>query len=102
MSHIMIQKWIALSYSPEVWVDMRRMNFCADAAGNYNEATGIYKGFKRPSHVLAEGYPNPTDWPRRSAIASYEVNYNMQQVLAANPNAGSPTYMAEPVWWDKP
>ncbi|WP_423736084.1 SusD/RagB family nutrient-binding outer membrane lipoprotein [Chitinophaga caseinilytica] len=102
MSHIMIQKWIALSYSPEAWMDMRRMNFCADAGGNYNEATGVYKGFKRPSHVMAEGYPNPTDWPRRCAVPSYEINYNMVKVLEANPNAGNPTYMAEPVWWDKP
>ncbi|WP_341837416.1 SusD/RagB family nutrient-binding outer membrane lipoprotein [Chitinophaga pollutisoli] len=102
MSHIMIQKWIALSYSPEAWMDMRRMNFCTDAGGNYNEAAGIYKGFKRPSHVMPEGYPSPTDWPRRCAVPSYEVNYNLQQVLAANPNASNPTYMAEPVWWDKP
>ena len=102
MSHIMIQKYIALSYSPELWVDLRRMNFGTDASGNYNEATGVYTGWKRPSHVYTEAYPNATDWPRRFAVPSYEINYNIQEVLKANPNAANPTYLSEPVWWDKP
>jgi hypothetical protein len=102
LSHIMIQKYIALSYSPELWVDLRRNNFCADASGNYNEATGVYKGFNRPSHVFVDAYPNATDWPRRFAVPSYEINYNIQQVLQANPNAAGLTYLSEPVWWDKP
>src|SRR5690606_1990088 len=101
MSHIMIQKYIALSYSPEQWVDMRRMDYCADAGGNYNETTGIFKGFNRPSHVYVEAYPSATDWPRRFAVPSYEVNYNSEQVLLANPNAKNPTYLNEPIWWDK-
>ena len=98
----MIQKYIALSYSPEQWVDLRRMNYGADASGNYNEMAGVYTGWKRPSHVYIEAYPNATDWPRRFAIPSYEINYNIQEVLKANPNAASPTYLAQPVWWDKP
>lgn len=101
LSHIMIQKYIALSYSPEMWVDLRRNDYCTDASGNYNETTGVYKGFKRPSHVYIEAYPSPTDWPRRFAVASYEINYNIEQVLKADPNASSPTYLKEPVWWDK-
>lgn len=102
MSHIMIQKYIALSFSPELWVDLRRLDFCTDANGNYNETTGVYKGFKRPSHVYVEGYPSATDWPRRFAVASYEINYNIQEVLAANPDAAKPTYLSQRVWWDKP
>lgn len=102
LSHIMIQKYIALSYSPELFSDVRRMNYCADASGNYNEATGIYKGFKRPSHVFLESYPSPTQWPRRFAIASYEINYNIQQVLAKDASASLPTYINKPIWWDQP
>lgn len=102
LSHIMIQKYIALSYSPEQWVDMRRMNYNADAGGNYNESVGIYKGYNRPSHVYTEAYPSATDWPRRFAVPSYEINYNLEQVELANPNAGKPTYLNEPVWWDRP
>jgi len=102
MSHIMIQKYIALSYSPEMWVDLRRMDFGADASGNYNEATGVYKGWNRPSHVYTVAYPGPTDWPRRFAVPSYEINYNIDEVLKANANAANPTYLSEPVWWDKP
>lgn len=102
LSHIMIQKYIALSFSPELWNDVRRLNYCADAAGNYNETTGIYKGFKRPSHVYTESYPNVTDWPRRFAIASYEIQYNVDQVMKADPDASKPTYINKPIWWDKP
>lgn len=101
LSHIMIQKYIALSYSPEQWVDLRRMDFCTDASGNYNEAQGIYKGFNRPSHVYVESYPTSTDWPRRFAVASYEINYNLDEVLKADPEADKPTYLNKPVWWDK-
>lgn len=102
MSHIMIQKYIALSYSPELFTDVRRLDFCTDASGNYNETAGVYKGFNRPSHVLAEAYPSMTDWPRRLAVASYEINFNLEQVLRANPNADKLTYLNEPVWWDRP
>ena len=101
LSHIMIEKYIALSYSPEQWVDMRRMDYCTDASGNYNEATGVYKGYNRPSHVYNEAYPSQTDWPRRFAVPSYEINYNIVEVLKANPNANKPTYLNERVWWDK-
>jgi hypothetical protein len=100
LSHIMIQKYIALSYSPEQWVDMRRMNYCADANGNYNEATGIYKGYKRPKHVYTQSYPNSTDWPRRFMMASYESNFNSEKLKEAAPNHELPTYLNEPIWWD--
>lgn len=101
LSHIMIQKYIALSYSPEQWSDLRRMNYCTDAAGNYNESIGVYKGFKRPSHTFVEAYPSASDWPRRFAIPSYEINYNLEQVKAANAQADLPTYQNQRVWWDK-
>ena len=101
LSHIMIQKYIALSYSQEQWADLRRMDFCIDASGNYNEAVGIYKGFNRPGHVFTNSFPNATDWPRRFAIASYENSYNLDQVKKADPDAGSPTYITKPVFWDK-
>ncbi|GHE46672.1 SusD/RagB family nutrient-binding outer membrane lipoprotein [Sphingobacterium griseoflavum] len=101
LSHIMIQKYIALSYSPEQWVDMRRLNFCTDASGNYSEATGVYKGYKRPRHVYSDSYPLATDWPRRFSMPTYEVNYNSQQLRIAAPTYDLPTYINEPIWWDK-
>lgn len=101
MSHVMIQKYIALSYSPEQWVDMRRMDYCTDGNGNYNEQSGIYKGFKRVPHVYTQSYPNATDWPRRFAMASYELNFNKAQLIKAAPTAELPTYLNEPIWWDK-
>lgn len=100
LSHVMIQKYIALSYSPEQWVDMRRLNFCADASGNYNETTGVYKGYKRPLHVFADSYPSATNWPRRFAMATYEVNYNSEQLRLIAPTYDLPTYISEPIWWD--
>lgn len=100
LSHIMIQKYIALSYSQEQWADLRRMDFCTDASGNYNETLGIYKGFNKPSHVFQSSFPNAADWPRRFAVASYEINYNLQKVREADADAGTPRYITKPVWWD--
>lgn len=101
LSHIMIQKYIALSYSPELFSDMRRMNFCTDGSGVYNEAVGIYKGFKRPGHVFTQEYPEANKWPRRFAVASYSINYNIEQVLKQDPDATSIGYLSKPVFWDK-
>lgn len=101
LSHIMIQKYIALSYSPEIFSDVRRMNYCTDATNEYNEATGIYKGFKRPGHVFTQEFPNTTMWPRRFAVASYSINYNIDQVLKQDPEATKVGYLAKPIFWDK-
>lgn len=101
LSHIMIQKYIALSYSPELFTDMRRMNFCADASNEYNEAIGIYKGYTRPGHVFTQEYPQTNMWPRRFAVASYSINFNIDQVLKQDPDATSIGYLAKPVFWNK-
>jgi len=100
LSHIMIQKYIALSYSPEQWVDMRRMDYCTDGNGAYNESTGIYKGYKRPAHVYTQSYPSETHWPRRFAMASYESDFNSTELRRMAPNYDLPTYISEPIWWD--
>ncbi|NIG54032.1 SusD/RagB family nutrient-binding outer membrane lipoprotein [Chitinophaga sp. Cy-1792] len=101
MSHIMIQKFIAMSFSPENWVDMRRFDYCT-SAGVYNEAAGIYKGFQRPFAVNTQAYPAATDWPRRFCMASYETDYNLTEMLKTEPDVTKPTYLSKPVWWDKP
>ncbi|QQD15630.1 SusD/RagB family nutrient-binding outer membrane lipoprotein [Sphingobacterium sp. UDSM-2020] len=101
LSQIMIQKYIALSYSPEMFNDVRRMNFCTDKAGNYDESQGIYKGFIRPSFAYNVSFPNQTMWPRRFNVPTYGIQYNLDQVLKSDPDAQSVTYMAKPVFWDK-
>lgn len=101
LSHIMIQKYIAMSYSPETFADMRRLNYCNDNTNQYNESVGVYKGFTQPGNVYQPEFPRKDMWPRRFAVASYSINYNIDQVLKANPNATSPGYLAEPVFWDK-
>lgn len=101
LSHIMIQKYIAMSYSPETFADMRRMNYCADNSNQYNESVGIYKGFNQPGNVYLPEFPQKNMWPRRFAVASYSINYNIDQVLKANPNATSPGYLSQPIFWDK-
>ena len=100
LSQIMIQKYIALSYSPEVFNDVRRLEFCTDASGKYNESVGIYKGLKRPGAVFTIALPSEDMWPRRFTIASYSINYNYDQVIKADPDAADATYTAKRIWWD--
>ncbi len=123
MSNIMIQKYIAMSHSFPRAVGRPAQDefYCTDAAhGNYNEATGIYKGFKRPSHTFLEasipikrtgraGFAVPTTKKKGGmcgVFLSYlliSINYNIEQKLKANPNSRlNPTYLNQPVWWDKP
>ena len=101
LSHIMIQKYIVLSYSPELFTDLRRMDFCTDVSKEYNEVVGVFKGYKRPGHVFEQEYPKTNMWPRRFAVASYSINYNIDQVLQQDAEATSVGYIAKPVFWDK-
>ena len=101
LSHIMIQKFIALSYSPELFSDVRRMDYCTNASLEYDENVGVYKGMKRPGHVYTQEYPQTNMWPRRFAVASYSINYNLDQVIKQDPDATEVGYLAKPIFWDK-
>ena len=98
LSHIMMQKYIALTYSPEIWTDIRRYDYCIGLDGTYNLEAGIYKGFKRPAYVYETAFPTGADYIRRYQMAYYERYYNAAKVtdLGVFEN----TYMTEPVWWD--
>lgn len=98
LSHIMIQKYIALTYSPEAWTDMRRCDYCVGSDGTYNYDAGVYKGFKRPTYVYETAFPTNTDYIRRFQMAYYERYYNAAKVTALG--VFENTYMTVPVWWD--
>ncbi|WDF68921.1 SusD/RagB family nutrient-binding outer membrane lipoprotein [Sphingobacterium oryzagri] len=100
LSEIMIQKYIALSYSPELFNDVRRMDYCTDNTGRYNLAQGVYKGMDRPGNVFDIAFPSDDMWPRRFNITVYGNSYNQEQVLAAEPDATSATYTSKRIWWD--
>ncbi|WP_437920180.1 SusD/RagB family nutrient-binding outer membrane lipoprotein [Sphingobacterium sp. LRF_L2] len=100
LSQIMIQKYISLSYSPELFNDVRRMEYCTDSSGQYNESSGIYKGLNRPGNVYTIAFPSNNMWPRRFNITVYGNSYNQEKVLAADPDATSATYTAKRIWWD--
>ena len=99
LSHIMIQKYIALTYSPEVWADMRRCNYCTGPDGTYNYDEGVYKGFKRPAYVYETAFPTSGDYIRRYQMAYYERYYN--SIIVTELGVFENSYMTEPVWWDK-
>jgi hypothetical protein len=98
LSHIMIQKYIALTYSPEVWTDMRRCDYCIGSDGTYNEDEGVYKGFDRPTFVYETAFPQDDDYIRRYQMAYYERYYNSAKVTELGVFENE--YMTEPVWWD--
>lgn len=98
LSHIMMQKYIALTYSPEVWTDMRRCDYCTDGGGLYNESQGVYKGFNRPTFAYEVNFPGETDYIRRYQMAYYERDYNSEKVTAYGVFEND--YMTRPVWWD--
>lgn len=98
LSHIMIQKYLALTYSPEVWTDMRRCDYCIGADGTYDEAAGVYKGFDRPKYVYQTAFPQDDDYIRRYQMAYYERYYNASKVTDLGVFENE--YMTTPVWWD--
>uniref|UniRef100_UPI003217CFCA SusD/RagB family nutrient-binding outer membrane lipoprotein n=1 Tax=uncultured Draconibacterium sp. TaxID=1573823 RepID=UPI003217CFCA len=99
LSHIMIQKYLALTYSPEVWTDMRRNDYCTGANGTYDAEAGVYKGFDRPKFVYETAFPQEDDYIRRYQMAYYERYYNASKVTDLGVFEND--YMTIPVWWDK-
>ena len=104
MAKIMQQKQIALSFKIQNWNDMRRFNYSAP----HPQFGVVYPDFGRPYEFDAlaqECYPstdpnNVRYWPRRFQQCSHEVNYNIDNLLASNPEARSRTILSLPVWWD--
>lgn len=87
ISNIMVQKYIALPFHPELWTDMRR----------YDYSSSIYPNLVQPAGA------NPAlggKWVRRLPPFSTEIDYNRIQVESIGGLAAD--YIAKPVWWDQP
>lgn len=111
MSDIMLQKYIACSYSLTNWNDMRRFNY---SAGNIADFGVVYTGFERPyeyyqgnnSVDAQKKFPSQTKtdedgyWFRRYMHCSHEHNYNSVELKASNDRASDDDIWAMPVWWD--
>jgi len=99
LSHIMMQKYIALNFSPENWTDMRRNDYCNNSSGIYDEVAGVYKGYKKPKYAYIINFPGASDFPRRYPMAYYETTYNAEMVRPFG--VFDNNYMTKPIWWDK-
>ncbi len=104
MSDIMLQKYIAMGWSIENWVDMRRFNFSAGNVGNFGV---VYPGYGRTKLFTGQAAlrgTNPDDpeyWIRRWRLPNaLELNYNSMNALAMNENALETYIWGIPVWWD--
>ncbi len=107
MKKIMCQKFIAMNFTLQNWVDMRRFNY---SAGNIGSFGVVYEGFDRPyitkyNTNLAACFPGATKtannyWFRRFMQCSHEIRYNKTQLLAIQPKAQDPDIWSTPVFWD--
>jgi len=92
LSHIMMQKYLALWLQGEVWADMRRYNYDSE----------IYKGLKRPRYLVYYwDANNPNEWIERLPYdTETEELYNKPtlEVLGAYQN---PEWLKKPMWWAK-
>lgn len=87
LSHIMMQKYIALyaMNSLETWNDMRR----------YNYSTDVYQGFSFPSTLFADNNRLPAQRVRPRFNSEYVWNRNALAKIGAD----LPTYHTKPVWF---
>ena len=84
LSKIMSQKYIALLFNPETWVDLRRMDYS-------NE---IYPGLEKPENVNEIFGEN--EWIRALPYEYNEENRNGDNLGDNRPEVR----MKTPVWWD--
>lgn len=92
MEQIMTQKMIALLYSPINWNDMRRHDY--KDYQNWNIAKEYYS-----NSAALRAIPQGKQW-RRIKQCSHEINYNMDQLKAIQPNFGDDDIWTYPCWWD--
>jgi len=98
LRQIMEQKYLAMFLNPDVWSDMRRLDFRSD----------IYVNFAYPSRanpVLAAGTTASARFPRRLLPGATEVTYNPNAVAKLFSDAGATTnddYVTKPLWFDMP
>ncbi|MDE5595825.1 MAG: SusD/RagB family nutrient-binding outer membrane lipoprotein, partial [Muribaculaceae bacterium] len=104
MSDIMLQKYVAMGWSMENWVDMRRFNFSAGNVGGFGV---IYPGYDRTklyagAAALRGTSPNDVQyWIRRWRLPNaLELNYNGVNAVKMNANAMETYIWGIPVWWD--
>lgn len=87
LSHIMVQKYIALMLDAETWVDMRRMDYSSD----------IYHGLKRPDNVNLSIFPNDDDWIQAMMYEYNEEDRNYENM----PNNDPYIRLTTPLWWNQ-
>ena len=94
LGKIMMQKFIAMSYTLQNWNDMRRMDY--DPA--------VYKGWAEPYERTSGA--NDRKWIpdgkkfRRFGYVSHEKNYNEGKLKESHPNALLDDIFSFSVWWD--
>ena len=94
LGKIMMQKFIALSFSLQNWNDMRRMDY----------SSTIYKGWAEP-YERTSGANDRRFIPegkqfRRLGYVSHEYNYNQANLKDSHPSALLDDIFSFPVWWD--
>ncbi|MVN76474.1 SusD/RagB family nutrient-binding outer membrane lipoprotein [Hymenobacter sp. HMF4947] len=98
LRQIMEQKYLAMFLNPDVWSDMRRLDFRPD----------IYVNFAYPSRanpVLLAGTTALTRFPRRLLPGATEVLYNPSAIAKLFSDAGATAnddYVTKPLWFDQP
>lgn len=103
MSDIMLQKYIAMGWSLENWVDMRRFNY---SAGNIGGFGVVYPGYGRTrlftgNAALRGTTPDDVEyWIRRWRLPALETSYNTASALAINAHVFDTYIWGIPVWWD--
>ncbi|MDR2126944.1 MAG: SusD/RagB family nutrient-binding outer membrane lipoprotein [Prevotellaceae bacterium] len=96
LGKIMMQKFIALSFSNQNWNDMRRMDY----------SPNVYRGWAEPYERTSGN--NDKKWIpagkqyRRLGYVSHEFNYNNANLAASHPHALLDDIRSFPVWWDYP
>lgn len=104
MKDIMLQKYVAMGWSIENWVDMRRFNYSAGNVGGFGVVypeitrTKLYTG---ASSFKSDDPQNVQYWFRRWRLPNaLELQYNAPQAVAMNAHALQDWVWCIPVWWD--
>lgn len=92
LSHIMMQKYVALYLQGEVWVDMRRHNY----------SDQVYLGLKRPGNLASYwNEVNDGEWIERLPYDTETEEIYNKPLLEALGAYQNPEWLKKPLMWAK-
>lgn len=99
ISHIMVEKYKALYFQPELWNDMRRYGYSNEINNKRYDNVVVYPGLRRPHNLYDAYWSGENEWLQRlNYDPETEEKYNRQELIRLDAFR-NPEWLKKPMIW---